>query len=131
MRSLLRGMIAVCGIGRPRGWRNSAVTANQSARPPTIAASAKARMKPQTGCTPSIRRDSMNSAAIATSMKVARRRIRVRPTGTASLPRTMLGDNAIPETIAGRGESSIGQGRFATIVAPGPTVTPAKAGVSR
>jgi hypothetical protein len=27
-------MIAVCGIGRPSGWRNSAVTANQSARPP-------------------------------------------------------------------------------------------------
>ena len=33
---------AVCGIGRPSGRRNSAVTANQSARPPTIAASAKA-----------------------------------------------------------------------------------------
>ena len=29
-----------------------AVTANQSARPPTIAASAKARTKPQAGCTP-------------------------------------------------------------------------------
>ena len=42
IRSLLRGMIAVCGIGRPSGWRNRAVTANQSARPPTIAASAKA-----------------------------------------------------------------------------------------
>ena len=28
-------------IGRPSGWRNSAVTANQSAWPPTIAASAK------------------------------------------------------------------------------------------
>ena len=33
------GMIAVCGIGMPRGWRKSAVTANQSARPPTTAAS--------------------------------------------------------------------------------------------
>ena len=42
MRSLLRGMIAVCGIGRPSGWRNRAVTANQSASPPTIAASANA-----------------------------------------------------------------------------------------
>ena len=31
MRSLLLGMIAVCGIGRPSGWRNSATTANQSA----------------------------------------------------------------------------------------------------
>ncbi len=42
IRSLLRGMIAVCGIGRPSGCRNNAVTANQSASPPTIAASAKA-----------------------------------------------------------------------------------------
>jgi hypothetical protein len=42
IRSLFSGMIAVCGIGRPSGRRNSAVTANQSARPPTIAASAKA-----------------------------------------------------------------------------------------
>ena len=49
MRSLLRGMIAVCGIGRPRGCRNSAVTANQSARPPTIAASAKALTNRATG----------------------------------------------------------------------------------
>ena len=37
IRSLLRGMIAVCGIGRPSGWRNRAVTANQSAMPPTSA----------------------------------------------------------------------------------------------
>ena len=36
-------MTAVWGMGRPSGWRNSAVTANQSARPPTIAASAVAR----------------------------------------------------------------------------------------
>ena len=42
--SFLRfGMIAVCGIGMPSGWRNSAVTANQSASAPTIAASAPAR----------------------------------------------------------------------------------------
>ena len=33
------GMIAVCGIGRPRGCRKRAVTANQSANPPTVAAS--------------------------------------------------------------------------------------------
>ncbi len=37
------GTIAVCGIGMPSGWRKSAVTANQSARPPTIAASIVAR----------------------------------------------------------------------------------------
>jgi hypothetical protein len=40
--SFLAGMIAVCGIGSRSGWRNSAVTANQSANPPTIEASAAA-----------------------------------------------------------------------------------------
>ena len=34
-RAFCRGMIAVCGIGSPSGCRNSAVTANQSAIPPT------------------------------------------------------------------------------------------------
>ena len=42
MRAWLRGMIAVCGIGRPSGRRNSATTAYQSANPPTVAAAAKA-----------------------------------------------------------------------------------------
>ena len=37
--SLRVGMIAVWGMGTPRGWRNSAVTANQSASAPTMAAS--------------------------------------------------------------------------------------------
>ena len=41
--SLRSGMTAVCGIGMPRGWRNRAVTANQSARAPTIDASSMAR----------------------------------------------------------------------------------------
>ena len=41
--SLRFGMIAVCGIGRPSGRRNSAVTANQSARAPTMPPSAAAR----------------------------------------------------------------------------------------
>src|SRR5699024_3046982 len=40
--SFFRLMIAVCGIGRPSGWRKSAVTANQSAMPPTMPASAAA-----------------------------------------------------------------------------------------
>jgi hypothetical protein len=44
--SLRAAMIAVCGIGRPNGCLNSAVTANQSASPPTIAASAVARSAP-------------------------------------------------------------------------------------
>ena len=43
MRSLLRGTIAVWGIGMPKGWRNNATTANQSAQAPIIPASAKAR----------------------------------------------------------------------------------------
>ena len=43
MSSLRFGMIAVWGIGMPSGWRNSAVTANQSASAPTMAASAMAR----------------------------------------------------------------------------------------
>jgi hypothetical protein len=42
--SFFVGMIAVCGIGSPSGRRKSAVTANQSARPPTMPASAIARM---------------------------------------------------------------------------------------
>ena len=41
--SLDRGMTAVCGIGTPSGWRNSATTANQSASPPTRPASSAAR----------------------------------------------------------------------------------------
>ena len=41
--SFLFGMIAVCGMGMPIGYVNNAVTANQSARPPTMPASAAAR----------------------------------------------------------------------------------------
>ncbi len=50
-RSFCAGMMAVCGIGRPSGWRNSAVTANQSAMPPTNPAFAAAcsRSVPQPG----------------------------------------------------------------------------------
>ena len=40
---LPRGMIAVWGMGMLSGWRKSAVMANQSASPPTMAASAVAR----------------------------------------------------------------------------------------
>ncbi len=76
IRSLLRGMIAVCGMGRPSGWRNRAVTANQSARPPTIAASAKACTKPMAGCKCTVLRAAMNNAAIASNMPVASSRIR-------------------------------------------------------
>ena len=44
--SFLFRTIAVCGIGSPSGLRNSAVTANQSAKPPIIPASAAARTNP-------------------------------------------------------------------------------------
>ena len=52
MRSLLLGMMAVCGIGSPSGRRNSATTANQSASAPTVAASQNARTQAQTPCPP-------------------------------------------------------------------------------
>src|SRR3954447_21876545 len=64
-------MIAVCGIGNPRGWRNSATTAYQSARPPIVAASAKAAMKPNAGCAPTRDFEIANSASAPTSTSVA------------------------------------------------------------
>ena len=62
------GMIAVCGIGMPSGWRNRAVTANQSARPPTTAASKPAATicnqgLPASGPTASATRDPRAPAA--------------------------------------------------------------------
>ena len=48
MRSLLRGITSVCAVmkGMPVGMRrNSALTANQSASPPTMAASEIARWR--------------------------------------------------------------------------------------
>src|SRR5438552_1251647 len=50
MRCWLLWMIAVCGIGNPKGLRNSATTAYQSANPPMVAASANAAIKPKIGC---------------------------------------------------------------------------------
>src|SRR5262245_54351772 len=64
-------MIAVCGIGRPSGRLNSATTAYQSARPPIVAASAKAAMKPKTGCTGSIHFAPMKTAKVTASTSVA------------------------------------------------------------
>ncbi len=53
--SFFLGMSAVCGIGRPIGCRNSAVTANQSAIAPTIDASAPALTNPQAPSLPRVR----------------------------------------------------------------------------
>ena len=65
--SLRLGMMAVCGIGIPSGWRKSAVTANQSASAPTIAASANALTYPQPVLEPPMDRATTYSAAAANS----------------------------------------------------------------
>ena len=57
----------------PSGWRKSAVTANQSARPPTIAASIVARTYPSHAQRGSSARVTTNSTVAATSSMVARR----------------------------------------------------------
>ena len=75
MRSFWVATIAVWGIGSPRGRRNRAVTANQSASPPTSDASAVARTKPSHGWTPSRKRAPMKTMPASTSRPVARRRM--------------------------------------------------------
>src|SRR3569833_3142426 len=72
MRAWLLWMIAVWGIGRPSGRLTSAPTAYQSARPPMVAASAKAAMKPNIGCTGSSHFAMMNSASVEASTSVAK-----------------------------------------------------------
>ena len=106
IRSLLRGTIAVCGMGRPSGWRNRAVTANQSASPPTIAASAKARTKPQAGCRSPSARATRNTTAIANSNAVATIRIRRSAGGVAVEPGMGKRASLMPRTIAQSGEGS-------------------------
>jgi len=63
MSSFLFLMMAVCGIGTPKGWRNSATTANQSARAPTMAASAKAASHSQAPCPDRVRATTNRMAA--------------------------------------------------------------------
>jgi hypothetical protein len=77
------GMIAVCAIGMPSGWRNSAVTANQSARPPTTAASNPAakmcsQVSPASGPVASAIRDT-RAPATATTSETAPTRFRRTP----------------------------------------------------
>src|SRR3984893_16137415 len=64
-------MMAVCGIGNPKGLRNSANTAYQSARPPMVAASANAATKPKIGCTCNNAFAVTNSASVPASTSVA------------------------------------------------------------
>ena len=71
--SFRAAMIAVCGIGMPSGWRKSAVTANQSASPPTIAASAIARTGSSQGCARPSAAAATNTAHASRRSPVARR----------------------------------------------------------
>src|SRR3954471_9646048 len=71
IRAWLLWMIAVCGIGRPSGRLNSATTAYQSASPPMVAASAKAAMNPNTGCTVSSHFATTNRTSVEPSTSVA------------------------------------------------------------
>src|SRR3954464_10720430 len=71
IRAWLLWMIAVCGIGRPSGRLNSATTAYQSASPPMVAASAKAAMNPNTGCTGSSHFATANRTSVEPSTSVA------------------------------------------------------------
>ncbi len=70
MRSLLRGMMAVCGMGRFSGRRNSATTANQSANAPTVAASQNAPTQAQMPRSP-LMWLTMKPASIASNMATA------------------------------------------------------------
>ena len=88
MRCWLLWMIAVCGIGRPSGRLNSATTAYQSASPPMVAASAKAAMKPNAGCTGSSILAPMNVANVAASTDVASTFTRRSSTARAASPGT-------------------------------------------
>src|SRR3954447_18525183 len=97
-------MMAVCGIGRPSGWRNSADTANQSASAPTMAASANARTYPAQPCVCSIQRKTRNTTVATTRNAVAMNFIlrnamrRSRSAGVtstaATLPRRVLRQTA-------------------------------------
>ncbi len=80
MRSLLRGITAVCGMGRPSGRRKRAVTANQSAQAPTVPASANARTQASHGARAGHRAAATlaatNTTAISASSPVASARMR-------------------------------------------------------
>src|ERR1700735_504693 len=79
MRSLLAGMMPVCGIGKPSGRRNRATTANQSAQAPTMPASAKARRYGSHTQSTLATLVAMKIAVIRTSSSVATVRMRRSP----------------------------------------------------
>ncbi len=106
MRSLLAGMMAVCGIGTPSGWRNRAVTANQSASAPTMAASAVARTGPIQVTESSSVRVTMNTTAAPTSNAVAKTFMRRSPARRSASSSGPGG--------GGGGESAAGSGKVRT-----------------
>src|SRR5215210_2952617 len=69
-------MMAVCGMGSPKGRLKSAVTAYQSARAPTIAASANARSHPMEGWTGSAMTAMAKSRAMRNRRPLAKVRTR-------------------------------------------------------
>ena len=112
--SLRRGISAVCGIGRPSGCLNSAVTANQSAIAPTIDASAPALTKPRK---PSWSSVTTYTAAANSSRPTASERIRRRPrrrssssSGAAVIIGTLIDDERTGRTRPDQG--SPGQRRW-------------------
>src|SRR6202163_1953099 len=90
-------MIAVCGIGNPNGRRNSATTAYQSARPPMVAASAKAATKPKAGCRCNSALAAMNTASVLASTSVASALTRRNSAARAASPGAS--NENVPETV--------------------------------
>src|SRR5262249_10565795 len=82
--SLLFGMMAVWGIGNRSGRRLSAVTANQSAIPPTMPASAPDWMSSVTNPGPGTIRVATKTTPMPASIVVARIRVRPRRLPAAS-----------------------------------------------
>ena len=99
--SFLRGMIAVCGIGRPSGCRNRAVTANQSASPPTIAASLAACRNGQMPWPSPTSRHSTKTTAASTSPPVATSFIRISAARLARSPATSAASAGPPVLVLG------------------------------
>ncbi len=79
MRCWFCGMIAVCGIRSPKGRRNSATTAYQSAIAPTVPASANARGHASHAWSACQATHTSSNAIMQTSRQVAVRRMRVKP----------------------------------------------------
>ena len=100
----------VCGMGRPSGRRNSAVTANQSASAPTMPPSLAARTKPSHGCCSCSANEMTNTTAMAPSRPSAtacmRRSCARRSKSAAVTAPSVRRLRGIPQLWRGRGEGS-------------------------